>query len=225
MISIIITSLTPKPPILETIKSVPFFHERIISTRSGLAAARNIGAKFSHGHLLIFFDGDLKINRKIWSKLEYLKEGSFIMAYEGYAHGGTPQPVTRVLAIHKKDFEKIKFDNRFKYRCEDRDFFLSAIRAGLKPIFLKPKGYYEHIEHSIRALKNSYVLHRSISDTARCMVKHGAYTRNYKGFTKWFFPFMFKKSYTNFGLKPVIRKTYAALERNMFVLFYLIKGV
>ena len=194
-VSIIITTLKENQETLKSINSsVPY--EIIISKEKGLGYARNYGANKSTGELLVFFDDDLIINPKIWNYLLKLKKGSFIMAYEGLAFGNKPEPVTRCLAVHKEDFNKVKFCEEIKLDGEDREFFMYAIKKGLKPIYLIPKGFYSHIEHEIRFSRNRLLALKMMFEESKLLVSYGAYTRFYKGFLRWFFPYLFKREKT-----------------------------
>ena len=225
MISIIIPSLTKNPKTLNSLQNLSFKNEIIISNKKGIGYARNYGATLAKGEILVFFDSTLIINKKIWKKFLSIKENSFIMGFEGFSHGGTPEPITQILCIRKKDFDKIKFSNKIIYSGEDRDFFIKAIKKGLKPILIKRKNNYKHIEHKTRALQNSYTLIKFTNEHAKLLVKHGAYIRVYKSFTRWFIPFVFKKSYTKVTIKSVIKKIFSTTLRNILFFFNLIKGV
>ncbi len=225
MKSIIIPSLTENPKTLESLRNLPFKHEIIISNKLGLGRARNYGASVSKGELLIFLDSNLKLHKKIWELLLSVKENSFIMAFDGFSHGGKPEPITQVFCIRKKDFEKIKFSNKIIYSGENRDFFLRAIKKGLTPILFNPRGFYNHIDHDIRSLKNSSTLLKFTNEHAKLLVAHGGYVRIYKSYSRWFLPFIFPKSYKKLTIISFIKKLTISTIRNILFFFNLIKGV
>lgn len=222
MLSIIITSLAANNQTSKSLKHLDFDHEIILANEKGLGFARNKGAERAKGDLLVFLDSDLKIYPALWSIVQKLPVGSFIMAYEGFSHGGTPQPVTRVLVIHKKDFEKVKFDESIQYCGEDRDFFLTSYEKGLTPKYLKPAGHYEHIDHPLR-IENKLVMLKESYELAYVLRKHGATTRVYKSFRRWLFPFMFKKSYAKLSFRAFAKKFSISIVRDFFVLVHLFK--
>lgn len=222
MLSIIITSLTANNQTSRSLQTLDFEHEIIIATEKGLGRARNKGAERAKGDLLVFLDSDLKVYPALWSLVRNLPVGHFVMAYEGFSHGGTPQPVTRVLAIHKQDFEEIHFDETIQYCGEDRDFFLTCYEKGLTPKYLTPPGNYEHIDHPLR-IENRLVMLKESYELAYVFRKHGATTRVYKSFRRWLFPFMFKKSYVNFSLRAFIMKFSISMVRDFSILIHLFK--
>ena len=222
-VSIILTTLEKNPKTLHSLQHLNFEHEIIFTRIKGLGKARNNGARHNKGEILIFLDSNLKINNNIWKHLINVKKNSFIIAHDGSAHGNKPEPITQVLAIHKKDFNKVYFSDKINYSGEDREFFMRAIKKGLTPIFLKPKGFYEHINHPIRFNKSKLFAIKFMLDHAKILVYHGAYVRNYKGFIRWFFPFIWiseKKT-----IRQYTAKIFWSYIRNVFVFYNLIKGV
>ena len=224
MLSIIITSLTANNQTAKSLKQLDFEHEIILATEKGLGFARNKGAERAKGDLLVFLDSDLKVYPTLWSVIQNLPLGTFIMAYEGFSHGGTPQPVTRVLAINKQDFKKVKFDESIEYCGEDRDFFLTCYEKGLIPKYLRPAGHYEHIDHPLR-IENKLVMLKESYELAYVLRKHGATTRVYKSFKRWLFPFIFKKSYVKLSIRAFAKKFSISMIRDFFVLVHLFKRV
>ncbi|MDG6222977.1 MAG: glycosyltransferase family A protein [Candidatus Bathyarchaeota archaeon] len=224
MLSIIITSLTANNQTSKSLQQLDFEHEIILATEKGLGLARNKGAERAKGDLLVFLDSDLKVYPALWSVVHSLPIGSFAMAYEGFSHGGTPQPVTRVLAIHKQDFQKIRFDESIQYCGEDRDFFLTCYEKGLTPKYVRPAGYYEHIDHPLR-IENRLVLFKESYELAYVLRKHGATTRVYKSFRRWLFPFMFKKSYVKLSIKSFAVKFSISMVRDFCILIHLFTRV
>lgn len=217
-VSIIITTLKDNPETLKTIKGLYIDYEVVLAKEKGLGFARNKGFFRSTGDVIIFFDGDLKTNSKIWNILLNVKKGSFIMAYDGLDFGNIPEPVTRVLAINREDFIKVLFNEEIKYSGEDREFYLHAIKKGLKPIYLIPKGFYSHIKHKIRFKENKLIALKMMFEHSKVLVSHGAYTRFYKGFWRWFFPYLFKREKT---LRLYLAKIFWSSLRDLFVLINL----
>lgn len=147
-VSFIITTIKEDIETTKHLKKCPLEHEIIIPVEKGIGFARNIGASLSQGEVLVFLDDDLTIYPKLFEIIPKVQEGSFFMAFQA------KMPVTRCLIIHRKDFRKVLFREEIKLSGEDRDFFMRAIKTGLKPFFLSPKGLYQHKEHKIRFKKN-----------------------------------------------------------------------
>lgn len=224
-LSIIITSLKDNPKTLDSLDRFKLRNdvEIIISMARGLGLARNNGVKLSFGRVLIFLDSDLVLNRNIWRHLINVKKNHFVMAFGGLAHGSLPEPITQVLAINRKDFDKVGFSEKIVYSGEDREFFLNAIKKGLIPIRLNKGSFYRHIDHPIRFKKNKMMALRFMFEHSKILVYHGAYIRNYKGFIRWFFPFLYlaeKKT-----IRQYIAKIFYSNIRNICVLYNLIVGV
>lgn len=224
-ISVIITSIKDRNVTRESLGVLPEeCFEVIISKTIGLGKARNEGAKKAKGDVLVFFDDDLYIKPKIWEQIKKIKKGSFIMVFDGIAHGSTPEPFTRTLVIYKDDFLKVGgFDESIKFSGEDREFFLETIKKGLKPYSIKPETSYVHKDHPIRFKKSKYFAFMFMSEHAKVLVKHGAYTRFYKSFTRWFLPFLpsyysEKKTLRLFGAR-----TFYSLIRDGFVLYWILR--
>lgn len=102
-------------------------------------------------------------------------------------------PATRCLIIHKEDFEKVRFTDEIKLSGEDREFFMAAIKSGLKHLFLSPRGLYEHQEHEIRFRKSNLTSIKMMYEHAKVLATHGAYMRFYTGFLSWLIPYRRKK--------------------------------
>lgn len=226
-ISIIIPCLHDNPQTIQSLKNFPFEHEIIISKKFGLGYARNYGALNSNGEYLLFLDSNLEINPKLFQLMEvvFRVEHSYLMSFDGFSHGGKGEPITQVLFIKKSDFNKVKFSEKIIYSGEDRDFFIKAVYKGLIHFLFKPSFYYTHIDHEIRALKSSYNLINFTNEHSKLLVFHGAKVRLYKGFFRWFFPYVFKKSYIKLTLKNFLKKFFISQVRNILFLFNLFNGV
>jgi len=121
---------------------IPFIpHEILISTILGVTEARRSLVEKSSGELLIMIDDDVTVPDHLWIDALHLQKGSFMMSM------GRNHPITRFLAIHKKDYLKVGgFDLTFQ-NGEDYDFYLRAIKIGLKSIILD-REVIHHKEHS-----------------------------------------------------------------------------
>ncbi len=214
-ISIIVTSERIKSKTLSSLKFCPYKYELIISKTKGLGKARNSGANKATSKILVFFDDDLTIYPKIWNTIINIKRGTFIMASGGSAHGGTPEPITQVLIIYKKDFLKVNgFENKITASGEDREFFMNAIKKGLIPYYL-PQKIYRHNPHPIRFKHNRKRALTMMYEHAKVLATHGAYTRIYKNYLRWFFPYIYKKEPT---IKLYGAKIFWTSIRNLFAI-------
>ena len=117
-------------------------HEILISTISGITKARVNLVERSSGELLIMIDDDVTVADHLWIDATHLQRGSFMMSV------GRNHPITRFLVIHKDDYLKVGgFDLAFQ-NGEDYDFYLRAIKIGLKPILLDKEIYHkDHPRH------------------------------------------------------------------------------
>jgi len=215
-LSVILTTIKDDIETLDSVYKCPFEYEVIISREKGIGKARNLGAIKANNEILVFFDDDLTLNSKLWDIIPKIKKGCFFMAYGGFAHGGTPEPITKILIIHREDFFKIGgFNNEIKYSGEDREFFLKAIRKGLKPKFLSEK-FYIHKDHPIRFIKSRHDAIMFMFEHSKVLATHGAYTRFYKNYLRWLFPFLY---YKEKSLRLFFAKTFWSVIRDMFVFY------
>lgn len=215
-LSVILTTIKDEIKTLDSVSECPFEHEVIISREKGLGKARNLGANKANNEVLAFFDDDLTLNPKMWDSISKMKKGNFLMAYGGYAHGGKPEPITRILIIHKEDFFKVGgFNEEIKYSGEDREFFLKAIRKGFDPKFFSEK-FFIHKSHPIRFSKNRYYSIMFMFEQSKVLATHGAYTRVYKNYKRWFFPYIYHKEKS---LRLFSAKAFWSTIRNLFACY------
>lgn len=211
-VSFIITTCRKKIETITHLKTCPIPHEIIISRKKGLGHARNWGARVSDGNILVYVDDDLKILPKLFDHILTLKKGSFKIAYQN------KMPVTRCLIIHKEDFEKVRFTDEIKLSGEDREFFMAAIKSGLKHLFLSPRGLYEHQEHEIRFRKSNLTSIKMMYEHAKVLATHGAYMRFYTGFLSWLIPYRRKKRGKG-GARSYGRSAFWYALRDAFLIF------
>ena len=161
---------------LDSIKSCPYEHEVIINRDFGFGFARNQGARMAKYDLLVYFDDDVSFGSEVWKYVEMIERGKFVMSLmnlTGYWFANT-----RGFMILKDDFWKIGgFDENFAYGCEDRDFFLRAVDAGMKHIEL-PISLLKHKPHVLRT-DNKVRKLKIILDNTKIIMRHSYRHRDY----------------------------------------------
>lgn len=200
--SIVIVSLK-NPWEIKTSKSIPInhVHRVVIETCKGVSKARNKGfQKCKEADIIVFVDDDLDIPTEVWDCLFDVAPGIYKMMQ------GAHFPISRVMSIHRKDFERLGgFDENINYTGEDLDFY---IRATLDGMILEtiPMNAVTHEPHERpddrRDFEGSYIL-----------AKHGAKTLKKLGLET--------RLPTNFLLKKNLRKT---ILRISGYLYYKIRG-
>ena len=85
-------------------RQCPIPYQLIISKKYGLGYARNWGALQAHFHLLIFFDDDIVLDKRIWKSLLSIERNEFGMLNHWSPSRKKHYPSSRVLVVHKEDF-------------------------------------------------------------------------------------------------------------------------
>ena len=115
--------------------------EVLIDASPGVSYARNKLAYLASGDILVFMDDDIIPDRSVWELIANIRHRE-IMMVEGYRH-----PITRIMAIHKDDFNDIGgFDENIRYNGEDLDFYWIALEKGYI-ISTIPKCLVSHEPH------------------------------------------------------------------------------
>jgi glycosyltransferase involved in cell wall biosynthesis len=162
MISIITPSLDGGMP---EVGSVPQPYEIIGATVKGIGRARNSGARLANGDLFIFADSDIAILDTFWALVAEIRRGEFAMSR---SHDGIPSG--RLVAIHRADFDRVRFDERYECAAEDSDFYFRCLNAGLT--FMEfPSSLLEHRDHPERA-RDRAVARQICRDQARLVYTH-----------------------------------------------------
>lgn len=201
--SIVIISLK-NPWEIKTLKSIPInhVHRVVIETCKGVSKARNKGfQKCKEADIIVFVDDDLDIPTEVWGCLFNVAPGIYKMMQ------GVHFPISRVMSIHRKDFERLGgFDENITYTGEDLDFY---IRATLDGMILEtiPMERVLHEDHERpddkRDFEGSYIL-----------AKHGAETLKKLGLTT--------RLPQNFLIKRNLRKTVLRISG---FLYFKIRGL
>lgn len=210
-ISVIILAF--KVPItLESLEHCPFQYEVILSKKVGLGYARNFGARCANNRFLVFFDGDLILKPEIWKVISIVRAGSFGMLQYYFPDARAHRPCSRVVCIWADDFWRMGgFDESIKYGGADTDFYLRAIKNGLRFIPI-PNTYVRHKSHPPRW--ENPLLNMKISfEHAKILVRHG-----------W----SFFKLYWKSGVKSYffiwIRRPRTHLPNLIGFFYYLLRG-
>src|SRR3972149_2243739 len=164
-ISLIITTIKDEILTLKSLRSCPVPYEVVVSKKHGLGFARNWGARQARHNLLVFLDDDLELKAEIWKEILNTKKGEFKMTFlEGF-------PITRVMAINKRDFWSIGgFDERIRFTTEDRDFYARAVMKGLR-FSVIPINLTVHKAHERRS-KNIHIAIRATAENAQFIHKY-----------------------------------------------------
>lgn len=121
-----------------------FFHEsEIDSVIQNRAAARNFGAKKSKGDIIVFMDADCEMKESFFPNLEkYLEHHEVVECNVEYQPDGDKRCVadriienngrdfdflTAGLAVKRRVFQQVKFDENLGNLREDTDFGLRAL--------------------------------------------------------------------------------------------------
>lgn len=135
--------------------------EVLIDTSPGVSYARNKLAHLASGDVLVFMDDDIIPDRSVWGLIANIRHRE-IMMVEGYRH-----PITRIMAIHKEDFNDIGgFDENIRYNGEDLDFYWRALKKGYV-VSTIPKCLVFHEPHN----KSNWA--RYHFESAYTRIKHG----------------------------------------------------
>lgn len=176
------------------------------SQTPGFGAARNYGAKLcGSSGLMVQFNDDLVLYPHLFSWLRTIQRGEFALQIVG------SNVCSRVFALHVSDYWRVGgCDSRIKYYFEDGDFYIRALKAGLK--FRKvPDMFVHHIPHQhalYNPVKNIYV---SV-EVARLYHKFG---RNLRvSIFRFFVPFR--------DYRVVLQHF---MLRCIFLCYYIIKGI
>lgn len=186
MISIIIPSAKEKNLTIKSLSHCSHEHEIIISRAHGLGYARNWGANKAKHDLFVFFDDDLLLDNAIWGHILSTKKGQFkMLSVKGKCS-------SRVVVIWMSDFWALKgFDEKICYSAEDVDFFLRALKLGLKYVPI-PESLARHIKHRER-WRNKVLNIKMHFETGRHIVRHGrAYLDFWGGIQKYFWTWIMK---------------------------------
>lgn len=172
MISIIIPTAKTDVLTAKSLVSCPVPYELIISKVAGVGAARAAGVSAAKNDLIVMFDDDLIIKPSLWQLVLSLKRGQFILAHVG------EHLSTRVFAIHRCDYDLVGgFDSKIKYIFEDGDFYLRALKNGLKCKVIST-AFYFHPYHTPRTV-NRWLLVRLAWEYSRLYVKYKRDLHNY----------------------------------------------
>ena len=98
-----------------------------------IGKARNVGAKKSHGGLLVFLDDDVGVCEDFLDLIVELARNGWVVSVGG----------THCLAIRRDVFERVWFDDWLGW-FEDYDFYLRAKKLGGPFMFLDYKRYVDH---------------------------------------------------------------------------------
>lgn len=165
-VSIIIPSSKNQIQTLESLKHCPVPYRLIIVRKHGLGFARNWGARQASNKLLIFLDDDVELQPEMWHELLLTNQGEFKMVMV------CGSPATRVFVIHTEDFWSINgFDEKLVYGGEDRDFYLRAVKHGLK-LKLIQSGLINHISHKPRLCDRKITL-LHLLEICKLVARHG----------------------------------------------------
>ncbi len=146
---------------LENPEVKEYTSEVLIDRSPGVSWARNHLAYQAIGEILAFMDDDVRPDKRVWELIANLRKREILMV-EGYRH-----PITRVMAIHKEDFNDIGgFDQAIWYNGEDLDFYWRALDKGYV-VSTVPKGLIHHEPHS----KSNWAKYHF--ESAYTRVKHG----------------------------------------------------
>ena len=204
-LSIVIVSNKPveKMATLKTLNQ-PKFSSLIITRAFGFGKARNEGAVLSGKGLMVQLNDDLVLNPNLWEFAESFKRGEFGFQVVG------EWVCSRVFIINLEDYWRIGgCDSNIKFAFEDGDFYIRALKAGLK--FRRvPDDLAVHIphEHSWMSMKN---IAQIDWEWSRLFVKHKRQAkRNMVAF--FFRPFHWRVIFQHFVLKTC------------FTIFWIIRG-
>jgi GT2 family glycosyltransferase len=126
---------------LKTLRQ-PVGSSLVVSRAFGFGLARNDGAKLLGNHgLMVQFNDDLVLSPKIWDFVFSVKHGEFAFQVVD------EWVCSRVFVVHLEDYWGVGgCDENIKFAFEDGDFYLRAVKAGLK--FKRvPDSLAVHIPH------------------------------------------------------------------------------
>ena len=159
--SLLIITLKENILTLENPEVKEYTSEVLVDRSPGVSWARNTLAYQACGDVLAFMDDDIRPDKRVWDLIANLRRGEILMV-EGYRH-----PITRVMAIHKEDFNDIGgFDQNIWHNGEDLDFYWRALDKGYV-VSTIPKGLVHHEPHS----KSNWAKYHF--ESAYTRVKHG----------------------------------------------------
>ena len=159
--SLLIITLKENILTLENPEVKEYTSEVLVDRSPGVSWARNTLAYQANGEILAFMDDDIRPDKRVWDLIANLRRGEILMV-EGYRH-----PITRVMAIHKEDFNDIGgFDQNIWHNGEDLDFYWRALDKGYV-VSTIPKGLVHHEPHS----KSNWAKYHF--ESAYTRVKHG----------------------------------------------------
>ena len=178
----------------------------VISRGKGLGYARNRGACEANDVLLVFLDDDLILDKEICEHIVSTEKGQFkMLSVKGKCS-------SRVIVIWASDFWALKgFDEKIRYSGEDVDFFLRALKFGLRYVPI-PETFARHIKHRER-WQNKCLNIKIHFERARHLVRHGKAYLDFQGlgFRKYFWGW--------------IKKPRSHLITFVGFFYYLLKGV
>lgn len=177
--------------------------EQLYSGVFGVGAARRELCSRAKGEVIVMLDDDVVLNSGVFGFLCSTPRGCFVMAHvDGHVS-------TRVFAIHREDYLRTKgFDSEIRYVFEDGAFYVEAVKAGLKPLFLSA---------------NNYVHKPHVNRTGDC-----------RRFKSWFEHGKMLVKYTHlvypglvgfFGFRSLLREPDVFLVKFFSVIYWLVRGV
>lgn len=141
-VSVVIPTIADSTPL--TYHSVPDGVETTIVRRGNRAEARNIGATRTNGDILVFCDDDIRFDSDwFWYRVDALEQGEI----RGLEDFGAGYLLTRFLAIHSSDFDKLGGFDPSLHHMEDTEFCIRAEQQGMNLKKL-PRAKVEHEPHA-----------------------------------------------------------------------------
>jgi glycosyltransferase involved in cell wall biosynthesis len=198
-LSIVIPTVKARAMVEDSLGSCPVPCEVIVRRDSGIAFARNQGARAATLGLMVQLDDDLTLKPEIWSFIRSVKPGEFAMCYV------TRHVATRVFIIHLDDFWQLGgFDEAIRYVWEDGEFYMRAVKAGLR-FRLVPPNLYVHRDHtSVR-----------MSSRLKAFKTGWEWCKFFARYNRWVEPNMF-----SFFLEPVRKRHYRDAVFKFVCTFY-----
>jgi hypothetical protein len=189
---------------LKTLK-LPSGAHLVVSRAFGFGSARNEGAKvLGKTGLMVQFNDDLILSPEIWDFIFSLKIGEFALQVVN------EWVCSRVFIIHLEDYWSIGgCDDSIKYAFEDGDFYLRAVKAGLR--FRRvPDSLAQHIPHLHSWMKTKNMA-KIDWEWTRLFVKYKRQAKH-NMFAFYIRPFHWKVVFQHFVLKV------------SFTVYWIIKG-
>ena len=178
-------------------------HELLIVRVRGWGLARCVALKRASCGFIVIVNGDVDVEAELWPVLLGCGRGEFFMTnYRGGA-------CSRVFAGWVEDVARVGFDAGLKYIFEDGDFYVRALRAGLR-CRVVPDGLFSHVEHRHDFIYNPRSSFLFDIEYSRMMARY---------------KFFVRRDLFNFFLQPwCLRRLPNMLLRVFATLFFVVRG-